>query len=242
MSGSLLDGIDTSQYAGRQAAMREACEREENRRIRKDKRDGRLIGAVLVVTCLLIPSVVGNIVQGMLGIRVEPYVILMDHLGNERPMIKVAEMTATPEESMIMGVLTNWIEDVRRISSDAKMMNDNWDRAEQYTSQVLLEQLTEYRAQQKIRQQTGMRVQITTPIVMPIRGTRSYHLEWREETIDPNGALVVKESGYWTAKATVGEFHTKAAKEMRALRLQRQEYRNLMGIIVDDVYWTHRPL
>jgi type IV secretory pathway TrbF-like protein len=121
-------------------------------------------------------------------------------------------------------------------------MADNQKRCDAFMTDPAIKQLAEFRAEQKARQERGLRVEITQPKVTPIPKTRSYTVKWEERTYGPSGNLILEESARWTATLTLGAFHTKAAREALNLRVQRKEHRNLLGILVDGITWDDRPL
>lgn len=239
-----LAGIDTKPYAGRQRQQQDieqAILAKASRESRREQRDGRLIMAVVVLTCLLAGSVLGNVIQGLLGVRVEPYLIMVDHLGTQSAPMRLSEVTITAEQSHVFGKLMDWVEWVRMISSDAVVMSKVWERVSEYTSHAGMNMLEAYRTQQKERQQQGKRVQVSKPQVQHLSGSRSYHVEWDECTFTHEGRLILEESAYWKATLTVADFQGQAAKKARELRLRQKNYRNILGIVVDDIKWEPRP-
>ena len=240
-----LEGINTAPYNGRVSATRQsvdALQADIDREIRKDTRDARLIGAVLILSCLLIGSVGANIYQGILGIREVGFAVLVDQAHNMTPLMRVDELQITPEETVIIDKLKDWTEWIRQITSDAKIMGDNQQKADAHMTEAAKRQLEEFRLQQKERQKRGVRVDITEPDVRLIPKTRSYTVEWQERTYDADGGLLMQESARWHATLTIGEFHTQAAKEARSLRWKKREYRNMVGVLVDGITWDSRPL
>jgi type IV secretory pathway TrbF-like protein len=239
------DGIDTRPYESRQEALR-GIEASEAQRVatvtRAYKRDARLIVSNLILSFFLAFSVYANIQQGKQGVREVPYVVLLDHLGNQQPLLRLDQLPVTPEQSQIVGVLMTWTELVRRISSDPQAFAKNWELADDYTSNTAMEQMKEFRKEQQQRQQQGTRVQISVPTVLPIGTSRSYIVEWEETAVDPNGRVMAHESGMWKATLTVADFQSKAATEERTLKRQRRNYRNIRGILIDDISWSGRPL
>ena len=96
-----------------------------------------------------------NLWQGRTGVEQVPYVVLVDHLGNHAPLLKLAEQPVTPEQSIIIGTLMTWLEHVRMISSDSVVLGKNWERVEDYTSQAALKQLEGFRREQKAAAAAG---------------------------------------------------------------------------------------
>jgi len=240
-----LGGITTAAYRGRQQIVQhydEGIEAKARGLTRIYKRDGGLIWAVIVLSSVLGLSAVGNLWQGSQGIREVPYVLLIDHLGQERPLMRVEELPVTPEQSQVIGVLMSWIELVRSVPGEAVQLGKNWEKVEAYSSNAALGQLRDYRAEQKQRQHLGRRVEITTPSILPIKNSRSYAVEWDEKTYNQEGREVKEESGRWKATLTVADFHSQAAKHERELRAKKRQYRNILGIVVDGVSWQVRPL
>ena len=240
-----LNGIQTKAYVGRQRPTQEleaVVQAKTHLLTHMYQRDNRLISALLVMTLLLGGTGAALIWQGRTGEKEVPYVILMDHLGNQMPLLKLSELPVTPEQSIIVGTLMTWLEHVRQISSDSVVLGKNWERVEDYTSQALLKQLEAFRREQKQRQQLGRRVEITPPRVMPIQKSRSYTATWEEKTYDQNGQLMPEESGRWTATLVIADFQSQVAQQERDLRRKQRNYRNLLGIVVDDISWQRRPL
>jgi type IV secretory pathway TrbF-like protein len=239
-----LGGIDTRAYRGRQRPlqdMEQVIREMADRQGRKERSFARLVLAIMALSLLLGLSVVGNIVQGMHGVRVEPWVEQLDHLGNQQPLVRLKNMPATPAQTQVVGTLTTWTQFVRIISSDATAMAMFWDIVKDYTSNAGLGQLEAYRAQQKERQQQGKRVWVAKVSVQPLQGSRSYHVEWEECTANSGGQLVLLESASWKATLAVADFQSQAVIKARELRLSQRNYRNLLGILVDDIQWKPEP-
>ena len=51
-----------------------------------------------------------------------------------------------------------------------------------------------------------------------------------------------EESGRWTATLVIADFQSQVAQQERDLRRKQRNYRNLLGIVVDDISWQRRPL
>ena len=197
-----LEGITTTAYRGRQSEMQaieDAVRTKAEILTRVYARDSKLIVTIFILTLLLIGSVLGNVWQGMTGVQIEPYVVRVDHLGNEQPLIRLTELPVTPEQTVVIGILMSWVEWVRTISEDRVILGQNWAKVEDYTTNAGLKQLEEFRHEQKLRQQLQRRVNITTPRIMPIPKTRSYTVEWQEKAYDENGQILMEESRNWTA-------------------------------------------
>jgi len=79
------------------------------------------------------------------GIRVVPYVIRVDHLGHEQALERLPQMPLKPEQSVIHGVVLQWIEHVRSISNDPIVFVTNWDKVADYTTTAGLRQLAAFR-------------------------------------------------------------------------------------------------
>ena len=137
-----LNGVSTTAYVGRQhQAQALAAAVQEKTRIltRTYQRDNRLLWALAVITTLLLLSGAANLWQGRTGVEQVPYVVLVDHLGNHAPLLKLADQPVTPEQSIIIGTLMTWLEHVRMISSDSVVLGKNWARVEDFTSPAGLE-------------------------------------------------------------------------------------------------------
>lgn len=237
-----MQGITTAGYDSRDGAIKEVLRQEAAKRERKERWDSRLVTALLLLTLGLCASVAGNIFQSQQGVREVAHAYFIDHEANVTPMIRLNELTVDPPDSMVRSVLMMWTECIRPISSDPKVMADNRKRCDAFMTEAAIKQLEEFRAEQKARQEQRIRVEITQPDVRAIPKTRSYTVKWDERTYGPSGNLILKESARWTATLTIGEFHTKAAKEALNLRIKKKEHRNLLGILIDGISWEERPL
>ncbi len=132
-----LNGVSTTAYVGRQRQAQDLEEavREKARILtRTYQRDNRLLWAVAGAHHPVAHSGAGNLWQGRTGVQKEPYVVLVDHLGNHAPVLKLADLPVTPEQSIIVGTLMSWLEHVRTISSDRVVLGRNWERVEDFTS------------------------------------------------------------------------------------------------------------
>jgi type IV secretory pathway TrbF-like protein len=241
------DGIQITRYGSRQEATKirdEEVTRRAEGITRIVKRDGGLIFCLVLTLLLLAASVGANMWQGMTGVITEVQVLMLDHLGQERPLVRLTDLPVTPEQTQVMGVLMNWIEWNRVIFLDAVQVKKNWDRADVFTSNAVIRQLADFRREQKYRlEEVHRRVEITQPLVLPNGSkSRSYTVEWDETARDMEGHLVPSECGKWKAFLTVADFQSDASKYARDFRLKQKDYRNILGIVVDDVSWSGRPL
>ena len=177
------------------------------------------------------------------GVRVVPYVVRVDQLGQEQPLTSVPSTPVKPEQSVIHGVIMAWIEHVRSISNDVIVFAQNWDKVADYTTTAGLRQLAAFRNEQAIRQQMGRRVQVTVGAVLPVGGlSHSYTVEWREDVYDQGGQLLVDESGRWKATMRIADFQSQTAQQEVDLRRKTRNFRNILGVFIDEVSWTMRPL
>jgi len=236
--------IKTTSYAGRQRWFQDM---EQLLLLRRDrlgrivKRDGRLIVTILILSGLLGFSVLGNIVQGMTGVRTEVHVERIDQLGNAQPLIRLSELPATPEQLQVIETLTTYFEKIRTITPAGRIMNDMWKWIAAYTSPAVFTRLEGYRTEQMARQQTGLQVHIIRPTVQRLAHARSFQVEWDECTTSMEGRLMVEQSATWKATVTVADFQSTAVKNARDLRIKNRDYRNLLGIVVDDLEWKPQP-
>ena len=236
-------GVSTEGYQSVQTEVRTMDARiEEAARTmtRIYKRDSALVISTLVLAILLGCSTCGNIVQGMQGIREIPYVVFIDELGNHHPAVRLPDQTITVPQGMIIMSLIRWIECTRAIPADTKVLGDCWEMVKEFTTNAGWEQLEPFYVQQLERRKQQRRVQITLPKVTLI-GERSYQVEWEETAVEPSGAKVAQESSRWEATLGIADFADKANIQSRNLRMDRRNYRNLLGIAVDDIQWKQRP-
>jgi type IV secretory pathway TrbF-like protein len=242
-----LQAIDPRPYVGIHTTTQaiEVALEQKAARIVGERRHGAWNGMAITVLSLMLGVSVGvNVHQSHQGVRVEPYVVYIDQFGQERPALRLVDELVKPEQSVIMAVLINWLELVRPISNDPAVLGKNWTKADDYMSNAMLQRITTYRSDQKARQEQGLRVELTQPpTLLPIAGsTRSYTAEWEEIAYNPQGQPVPYESGRWKATITVADFQSKAAQDEKLVRRKQGNYRNLLGIVVDDVQWSGRPL
>ena len=66
-------------------------------------------------------------------------------------------------------------------------------------------------------------------------------MEWDECTTSVEGRLILEQSAIWKATITVADFQSQAVKNARDLRIKNKNYRNLLGIVVEDVEWKAQP-
>jgi type IV secretory pathway TrbF-like protein len=240
------DGIATAAYGSRVTAVQqlEEAQREQAHSVvRIYKRDAGLLMCVILETLLLAVAMLVVYWQGMHGVRIEYELIVMDHLGNVMPKIRLSDETVTPEVAQIMGMLTHWVYWQRVLGDDPVATAQNWATADLYTSNAAIAQLETYRREQKVRQQDQhRRIEVADVRVLPIPKSRSYIVEWDEHVRDEQGRLVREECGKWKAQLTIGDFQSAAVRELRKERLQRKEFRNPLGILVDGIQWHGQPM
>lgn len=237
-------GISTQGYESVQSPVRRAeARREEAARtlVRIHKRDAALVITTLVLTLLLGLSALGNIVQGMQGIREIPYVVFLDELGQHQPAIRLPDQPLTVPQGMIIMALIRWTECTRAIPGDTKVMADCWDVVRDFTTNAAWAQLEPFYEQQLVRRNQQRRVQITLPKVTRLSASRTYRVEWEETAFEPSGAKIAQESSRWEADLAIADFSDKAHRAHMTLLLGQRNYRNLLGIAVDDIQWKQRP-
>ena len=237
-------GVSTQGAASVQSEVRTMdARREEAARTmtRIYKRDAALVITTLVLGLLLGLSVFANIMQGLQGIREIPYVVFLDELGNHHPAVRLPDQTLTVPQGMIIMALIRWTECTRSIPGDSKVMGDCWDVVRDFTTNAAWAQLEPFYEQQLERRKQQRRVQITLPKVTRIAESRTYRVEWEETAVEPSGAKIAQESSRWEADLGIADFSDKAARERMNLRLNQRNYRNLLGIAVDDIQWKQRP-
>jgi type IV secretory pathway TrbF-like protein len=241
-----LNGLHITAHTGRQDRINRI---EEARRARSNtlaqafKDKARWQGMALGLLSTTILSTGAAVWLAVSGVRVEPYVVRVDRLGQEQVLSAIQTTPLKPEQSVIHGVVLAWVENVRSISNDVIVFAQNGDRVADYTTTAGLRQLTAFRREQAIRQQMGRRVQVSVSNFLPIGGqSNSYTVEWREEVYDQSGQLLVDESGLWKATVRIADFQSKTAQEEVDLRRKKQNFRNILGVFIDEVSWTMRPL
>ena len=237
-------GVSTQGYQSIQSEVRsmDAKVEEAARTItRIYKRDSALVITTLVLGILLGCSTCANIVQGMQGIREIPYVVFIDELGNHHPAIRLPDQQITIPQGMIIMTLIRWIECVRTIPGDTKVMADCWEMVREFTTNAGWAQLEPFYEQQLERRKQQRRVQITLPKVTIVPESRTYQVTWDETAVEPSGAKIAQESSRWEADLSLADFSDKAARERLNLRLDQRNFRNLLGIAVDDIRWKQRP-
>ena len=170
-----------------------------------------------------------------------PYVVFIDQLGNHHPAVRLPDQEITVPQGMIIMTLIRWMECTRTIPGDTKVLADCWDMVREFTTNAAWMQLEPFYEQQLERRKQQRRVQITLPKVTILTGSRSYQVEWEETAVEPTGAKVAQESSPWLATLTLADFSDKANRERMNLRLDQRNYRNLLGIAVDDIQWKPRP-
>jgi type IV secretory pathway TrbF-like protein len=240
------NGISTKPYQSRVTSTRrtqEVVQELAKRRGRIFNNDTRLLSAILVLVLALGGSVWGNIQQGLHGVKTEVQLMYIDYRGNAKPAIKLADLSVTPEQANIMGVLQRWMTLQRRLPDDPIVLGQNWEEVDAFSTNAAIKQLELFRREQKTRQEMHRRVEVARVSILPVGSkSRSYLVSWDEFTRDQNGELVREESGYWEATVTVADFQTKAVQQQRELRLKKRDYRNILGIFVDDIAWKGRPM
>ena len=243
---SSVNGIHTAAHTGRQEAVNRL---EEARHARSNTlahayttaARWQAVALGLLGTTLLSTAAVAWLATS--GVRVVPYVIRVDQLGHEQALTSLPQTPLKPEQSVIHGVLVEWIEHVRSISNDPIVFVTNWDRVADYTTTAGLRQLAAFRQEQRTRQQTGRRVQVTVGSVLPVGGdSQSYTVAWREDVYDQSGQLLTDESGLWTATVRIASWQSQTAQQEVDLRRKAKNFRNVLGVFVDEVSWTMRPL
>jgi type IV secretory pathway TrbF-like protein len=177
------------------------------------------------------------------GVRVIPYVVRVDNFGREQVLEPWPTHPVRPPQTAVYDTIKNWIEDVRNISNDPVVFKQNWDRVALYTTQAGWQQLTPFHKEQIARQLLGRRALVTVGQVLPIgKQSWSYTVEWREEVYDQSGQLLPEESGLWKATVRVADWQSKAAQEAFNLLRAKRTYRNIQGIVVDEISWSMRPV
>lgn len=241
-----MHGMVTTAHQGPQAAISRA---EQGQRalsntvaqLLRDKARWQGISLCLGATTVLCAG--GLTWLALAGVRVEPYVVRVDQLGQEQVLRPASARPEPPTPTLIHGVVVQWVEHVRAISSDVVVFGANWDKVADYSTTACLRQLQAFRHEQARRQQHGRRVQVQVGTFLPVGGhSHSYTIEWREDAYDPSGQWLVEESGLWKATIRIADFASTTAQAEVDLRRKRRNFRNILGVFVDEVSWTVRPV
>lgn len=235
-----LEGISTTPYVGRQRAlqdMEQEIEEVARRQARTAQINGGLITAVTALSVVIGILVLCNVYQWRDRSRLEVKVLQFDQNWQQLPLLDLSQLPVTPTQVAIINTLTLWIEWIRTITPDGGIMNRYWDHARAFTTEAAIEQLKPFRDEQRLRQEQGVRVTISPPKIAPISQSRSYTVIWDEATVTPHGQPIPDQSGRWEATLTLVDFQDKALRRWRDLRVQKQDYRNLQGIVVEDIRW-----
>lgn len=241
-----MHGTATNAHQGPQAAIMRA---EQGQRalsntfaqLLRDKARWQAVSLLLGATTLLCAG--GLTWMALAGVRVEPYVIRVDQLGHEQVLRPASRTPEPPTPTLIHGVVMQWIEHTRAISNDIIVFGSNWDKVADYSTTACLRQLHTFRREQATRQQQGRRVQVQVGTFLPVGGaSHSYTIEWREEVYDQGGQLLLEESGLGKATLRIADFTSQTAQAEVDLRRKSRHFRNILGVFVDEVSWTMRPL
>lgn len=235
-----LEGIRTKPYVGRQRELQDMEQEKEElatRQARTAQINGGLVTAVTVLSVVIGLSVLCNAFQWRNRSRVDVKVLPFDQNWQQLPMLDLRDLPVTPTQVAIINTLTLWIEWIRTITPDGGIMNRYWDHAKAFTTEAVTQQLQPFRDEQRLRQAQGIRVIISPPKIAPISESRSYTVVWDETTISPSGQPIPDQSGRWEATLTLVDFQEKAIMRWRDLRVQKSDYRNLQGIVVEDIRW-----
>jgi type IV secretory pathway TrbF-like protein len=192
----------------------------------------------------LIAGLVGVIAwMFTVGAHVELKVIRVDQFGQEQPLESAPRHPMKPAENVAHDMLQNYLEHLRPISESVVVFVKNWDWVKDYTTSAGMRQLHDFRAEQDKRQRLGRRVQVTVGAILPVDGaTNTYTAEWREEAYDRNGQMLGIESGLYKATLRIADFQSTTAQVEMDLRRKQRNFRNLMGVYVDELRWNMRPL
>lgn len=241
-----LAGVDLKPLRGRVSdcqRVEEQAKQAGDDRTRAHQRAARREALSLLLACMLLLSVGGNIVLGMIGIREKVVPVLVDHLGREQVLPREEDMTIPPEKSMILGVLQDWIEHVRWVSNDPAIFARGWKWVHAYMTPAGLRQLADFEREQMGRQHQGRRVKIEVLAVLPIADApQSYTIDWIERAYGVNGELLESESLLGEATVVIADFQGPAARQARSLLRKHKIFRNTRGIFIDEINWRFRPL
>jgi type IV secretory pathway TrbF-like protein len=245
-SSNTLNGIFLGEYAGPATTLQqiEAARQEHSDGVHEAYTHLASWRGMALAELLLIAVALGVI--GWMyttGAQVEVKVIRVDQFGNEQPLESAPRHPMKPTESVAHDLLQNYIEHLRPISESGVIFVKNWDWVKDYTTTAGMRQLHDFRLEQDKRQRLGRRVQVTVGAVLPVDGAaNSYTADWREEAYDRHGQLLSLESGLYRATLRLADFQSTTAQVELDLRRKQRNFRNLMGLYVDELRWTMRPL
>lgn len=173
------------------------------------------------------------------GIRDHVHVARYNELdGTEEWLPSAPVKPVKPEQSVIHGVVRNWVEAVRAISNDRVVYDQNWERVKDYSTQVAWRQLEAFHKEQDERQVGGRRVMVTTGKFFPVsKSQQSFRITWKETAWDLYGQCLEEESGYWELGVRIADFSSQTAQDEMSLRRKQRNFRNLFGVFIDEPLW-----
>jgi len=159
-----------------------------------------------------------------------PYVVRVDRLGSAayagRLSADATSLKATPAE--IKAHILRWLDDVRSISTDIRVLQKNWKEAFTFSSAVAANQLTAYAKEHEpaTRAAEG-RVTIELQAIVQI-GDDRWQADWTEIGWDKSGAQT--DVAHWRAALRI--------IQRPAQQTFEEIEPNPLGLLVDQFSWT----
>lgn len=165
----------------------------------------------------------------MIAMRIEviPYVVEVGDRGQVQSLGRLSRDSYTPTQAIIKRELSEWISNIRGISSDAVVMQSNFLSAYSYVTTKGRNQLNAYATTEKPFELIGKRIVAVDIIsVITVNQNRAYQLNWKEAVFGNKGDLM-------GSKQYQGILSIKIVQPKTEEELQK----NPFGIRVDEFNW-----
>lgn len=177
-----------------------------------------LLGAnvLLVAALLFLPS----------RTQLVPYVVEVDGIGQVKQVGMANKPNYVPQEAHIIHSLQSFIYNSRALSTDKKVVRENWMRAHRVLAPKVGNQFESYIRDTGLSSKIGQLSKTVEVGPVLSLGQGSYQIEWDENTYDKGGNITLKE--HFRGTFAVSHHQPKNDKELRE---------NPLGVYIHHLDW-----
>lgn len=171
---------------------------------------------LLVAALLFLPS----------RTQLVPYVVEIDGIGQVKQVGMANKPNYVPQESHIIHSLQSFIYNSRALSTDRKVVRENWRRAYRVLAPKVANQFESYTKENDLDSKIGQLSKTVEVGPVLSLGKGSYQVEWDENTYDKGGNLASKE--HFRGTFGISHHQPKSDRELRE---------NPLGVYIQHLDW-----
>jgi type IV secretory pathway TrbF-like protein len=185
-----------------------------------------------VALCGVVLVLAGLLVHTRHNTKVLAYVVEVAETGQVRSVGILPHVWKGDNPAVVHFFVREWLGWVRNLPTDSVVIHRQWEKAKDTMTKAAWQRVQPYLQTQSERHARKEVVQIEFGTITAIAGhAQSYDVEWRETSYGQDGSQL--SAAPWKASVKVVIYPPTALKD-------GAEFRNPLGMFVDDVQWNER--